>query len=88
MADARRAIEIAERLDRQSSGAAGYQALLASAYALAGRVELKQGHAEPARAALNKAQQRIEKARAANPDSPLLIERAGEVEALLRQIGK
>jgi len=86
--DARRTVELLERLDQESDGAAVYQPLLARAYLLAGRVERKQGHVEPARTALDKARQRIEKARTANPEGPLLIEKAGEIEFLRRQIGK
>lgn len=87
-ADARRSVALLEWLDQRSSGAAAYQPLLAFAYTLAGKVELKRNNVDLARAALDKAQQRMSKARAANPDGPLLVETAKEIESRLQEVGK
>jgi hypothetical protein len=82
-ADAARAVEIAERLEQQTHGSAGYQALLAFAYAVAGQVEMQTGNEAEARRTLAKAQQRFERARTANPDSPRLIAKQNEIHRLL-----
>jgi len=85
-ADAARAVEIAERLEQQAGGAAGYHWLVAFAYTLVGKAELMQGNSLAARASLVTAQTRIAMARKVNPDGPRLIEKAAEVESLLEQV--
>lgn len=85
-ADARRAVELAEQLEQQSGGVAGYHSLLACAYTLAGKAEWKLGNAAAAHAALAKAQARIARAREVNPDDPQLIEKSAEIESLLREV--
>jgi serine/threonine-protein kinase len=83
-ADAARAVAIAERLEQQTDGSAGYQSLLAFAYAVAGQVEMQMGNEAEARQTLMKAQQRFKRARTANPDGPRLIEKEKEIHQLLQ----
>jgi len=84
--DARRAVELAEQLEQQSGGVAGYHSLLAFAYTLAGQAEGKLGNNAAARALLAKAQTRLASARQVNPADPQLIEKAAEIESLLREV--
>jgi tetratricopeptide (TPR) repeat protein len=86
-ADAARAIELLEKLEREEASPAVYQPLLAEVYWISGEIALKRGQPDAAKAALLQARQRYEQSRALNPDHKGLAEEQREVERLLEGMG-
>jgi tetratricopeptide (TPR) repeat protein len=85
-ADAQRAIDLLEKLDREEPTAAHYHGDLAHAYALAGKCSLEQNEPKLAKVRLEQAQQRYAKALAFNPSYAVVQKEAGETRALLQTI--
>jgi hypothetical protein len=80
---AARAIELLEELDRKAGSPVVFQSLLASAYLVAAEVELDRNATAAAKAQLEKADERMTRARAANDESPTLAEEALRIKSLL-----